>query len=366
MLMVFTHSKIGPHFTKYLQLVGVPVFFFATGYVFKGDRYRRYSQFFKRRWRGIVVPYISFSLITWFVWLAGMVITNRIQGESRVGVTFVLALSPLLGIPLGIAKFMLYNLALWFLTCLFVADSYFYLLQRRVKSNLGLLFWMLVLSWIGYKLGQVKKLPLPWNADTAATALLYYGLGFMAGRAWASGVLFTPAKYSIARFGKYILRLVLDPGLSFWVKLPVAVALGGGSYLLSQLNSQTHLLANDIGDFVPFHVASIVAVAFWAVVPQLFANSRILHFFGRNSLSLLGLHVLGMGLVGILLLQVFGIHLKDKLPSTPWGLLVGVAAIIFTVPMILLINRYLPWAAGRPPRPRAVKVPAVAAETIRS
>ena len=71
-----------------------------------------------------------------------------------------------------------YNPPLWFLTCLFVTELLFYWLAKRYYWQPGkLVIWLTVAGIIGYLYSVYVPFRLPWNADVALTAVVFYGAG---------------------------------------------------------------------------------------------------------------------------------------------------------------------------------------------
>jgi len=324
LIIVIGHHQIAHEHAKYLQLIMVPFFFFASGFLFNPDRYPDPRQFLRRRLRGLVIPYFAFAIIGWLFWALTAAIWMLIAGEVKTAALGMLVVN-LVGIPFGIAKFMPYNLPLWFLTCLFCTDQIFYHLRRNVDSDKALIGWMILLSAIGFVIGRRLPLPLPWNIDTALTVLIYYGAGYLFRKNWGEGGNF-----------------------AWYLKLPLALALLALSIAISTFNPQTHLMANDIGRFIPFHLASVVGVPAFVYLSQLLAWCRPINYFGRQSLILLGMHIIAMGMFGIFANQVLGMNAKELLPSTPWAMFYGSGTLLLLVPMIYAINRWFPWILGRP------------------
>jgi len=323
LIVVYGHNQLEPLPSKYLQLMMVPLFFFASGMVFSPGKYQNYWAFFKRRFRGLVVPYLVFSVVGWLFWIALWAWNVFVQGQPRPAM-LVGALAPVIGIPTGIAKFMPYNLALWFLTCLFVTDSLFYLLQRRVKTDLGLLLWMAFFAVVGFAVGKRLFLPLLWNFDTALAVMIYYGAGYLLRKNW--GVRFE---------------------FKWWIMIILAAAFLAVSVYLTTLNPQTHLKENELGKFHLFHLISITGLVFFIFLAQLLARVRAIGWLGRNTLPLLGMHFVTMTVFHMLIRGVFGLDFWQHRATTPWALFWGTGTLLLIIPCIFLFNRYLPWAVGR-------------------
>lgn len=100
----------------------IPLFFFMSGMVFNASKYPTLKSFLSNRVRTLLVPYLVFSVATWLFWVAMRVL----QHDSTdywypLMQTFVAQ---------GSAGFLRHNLPLWFVTCLFVVEFLYYLINR--------------------------------------------------------------------------------------------------------------------------------------------------------------------------------------------------------------------------------------------
>jgi acyltransferase len=74
--------------------------------------------------------------------------------------------------------FISYNPALWFLTCLFVTELLFYGFAKKYYGDpRKLVFWITVAGVLGYLYSVYVPFRLPWNADVAFSAVVFYGAG---------------------------------------------------------------------------------------------------------------------------------------------------------------------------------------------
>ncbi len=331
--VVFVHSHPGPGPDKYLHVVLVPSFFFSAGLVFQAGKYATWRAFAKRRLRGLVVPYLFFSAVAWAFWATVWAWSRWGLGVRNPELTRM-AFAPLVGIPYGAAKFMDYNVPLWFLTCLFSADNLFYFLQKWVKSAGALVAALLGLSLAGFAITRALPLSLPWHVDMALIVLPYYGAGYLFRR----------------RFG-------LTPRLAWPAQILVAAAALAASLYVSRFNPELRWVDNNIGRWLPFQLTAAGAVVFFSLLAQLLARLRVLGYFGRNSLPLLGLHALTMPLFLAVAGAALGIANPRTPHTTPWALIWATGAILLALPLVRLLNRYAPWAVGRPreKRPRRME-----------
>lgn len=100
----------------------IPLFFFMSGMVFNSDKYPSVCFFIKRRTKTLQLPYLVFSFITWVLWVGMWVVSNDATDYWY----------PLLQtlIAQGSSSFLRHNIPLWFVTCLFVVEVLFYLINK--------------------------------------------------------------------------------------------------------------------------------------------------------------------------------------------------------------------------------------------
>jgi acyltransferase len=176
-LVVLGHTAGLPDFV--MQLIysfHMPLFFFISGYLLKDNHLDLPIQsFLKRLWQKLLVPYISFWIISYLYWL----VTHNlvIDPTKYAGLTFTDLLAGFI-FGTGDPDHTLYiiNVDLWFFTCLFSTTLIYYLLRRWLKGN-SLNLGILLLGAVAPLLPQILGVRLPWNLDLAGAALIFFGVG---------------------------------------------------------------------------------------------------------------------------------------------------------------------------------------------
>lgn len=174
MLVVFAHTYSNGWA---IYLFHMPLFFILSGAVLV---YAKHDYSFIKRFKGIMVPYFVFSLL-WFVywWLIeerlrpvhDVALFSGVLGQMDVKwqqfVNVFVALN-------GPESFM-YNVVMWFLPCLFVAD-WMYAQMRKCRY-----VWALVaVSAILYFVLFTNLPSLPWCLNTAVLAISLIFVGHKA------------------------------------------------------------------------------------------------------------------------------------------------------------------------------------------
>lgn len=148
----------------------IPLYFLLSGMTFKRQKFPTLWEFIKHRAKTLLLPYFMFSVVTWVFWAVWNVVLHT--GVDLWG--------PLLQtfVAQGSGHFLVHNVPLWFLPCLFVIEVIYYgisklpdwanLLTCIILSVIGacMIFW-----WKG-----IFHL-LPWSTESALVAVLFYCTG---------------------------------------------------------------------------------------------------------------------------------------------------------------------------------------------
>ncbi|WP_324661016.1 acyltransferase family protein, partial [Bacillus pacificus] len=173
-LVILGHTgSLGERMTNYIYSFHMPLFFFLSGYLFSVHKYNNFSVFLKKKFKSLLIPYIIFSLGTYLFWV---VVGNKFGEDSNVEIW-----RPFIGIfySNGIDNWLVHNVPLWFLTCLFVTESMFYVLSKYIKHTFKIVICLIIFSILGYLDSIYMPIRLPWGIDVALTSIVFFGIGYI-------------------------------------------------------------------------------------------------------------------------------------------------------------------------------------------
>lgn len=151
----------------------IPLFFFLSGMMFKPEKYNTLGAFLKRRIQTLIVPYVFYSIATWGVWACYNYVSNA-HVDSYWMPLFQTVIAQ------GSGGFMVHNVPLWFVTCLFMVELFYYFICKLSDwLNLLTCTIMAVFACIASDLvveGYRFDL-MPWNIEVAFAAVLFYCIG---------------------------------------------------------------------------------------------------------------------------------------------------------------------------------------------
>lgn len=179
--VIWGHIMHGDWTYQLVYAFDIPLFFFLSGMVFRPEKYNSLVVFIKRRIKTLLIPYVMFSFLTWLFWVAYNYAFHS-KPDSWI--------SPLLQtfIAQGSTGYFEHNAPLWFVSCLFVVEiAYYFISKLDDKFNLGLCLCMAII-------GRILIIPnafydftaLPWNIESACSALAFYALGNLFARRFVS------------------------------------------------------------------------------------------------------------------------------------------------------------------------------------
>lgn len=173
------HTNYG-WFSLPLHSYVIPLYFLLSGVTFRRSKFPTFGAFAKHRARTLLLPYAMFSVLTWIIWAAFRYITH-----SEVESYWMPLLQTL--IAQGSGGFLVHNVPLWFVPCLFIVESMYYFIDKLPKwANL---LTCIICTFIGTWMmtGQYAdtfKL-LPWSIESAFVAIIFYCVGNMLTKTWS-------------------------------------------------------------------------------------------------------------------------------------------------------------------------------------
>ncbi len=192
--MVLCHVGTWSILDKCIHSFHMPLFFVLSGYMYDEVKNNNFLKFIKKKFLTLIVPYLFFSVVLFAVWNAALYVLNR-HGEMR-------PVSNLLQNMLWInTEAQTFGVVQWFLTCLFFTSILFYLICKIAYGNKIIIGCALVvLSALGYLYPVLFDFRLPLAIDTALTATVFYGVGWLVRSVDLDKILHIKSPYGLIVF----------------------------------------------------------------------------------------------------------------------------------------------------------------------
>jgi len=271
--VVLVHVAIPAEAKIFIRIWLIPLFFFLSGIFSK--QYSDYSTFFKNTGLRILIPYLTFNIVTYFFWL---LVGRHYGNDADDSIAFW---QPLLGMVYGSGHNLIHYIPLWFLPCIFMTENLYFLIRKYSKSlkiKIVFITSCAIIGWMNYHFNPYL---LPWGFGSALVLLVFFGLGDVIGKK----VLQLPIntlKNNILLFFISIIALIF---LYFW--LPV--------------NDQILVIRNQYGNYILFFIGALVGIsgitAFCKWLENVCFPLKPLLFIGRNTLIIFGFHLMAMSFI---------------------------------------------------------------------
>ena len=330
-LVLLSHTAIPVGLSVWISEFHVPLFFFASGFLFSFSRNPRTMTFAKKRARQLLVPFVWLDIVSYVFWL----LAGRNYGADAG-----LSLSwyrPLVCSLSGDTDGMVHNLSLWFFPSLFLTGCCCHVVMKWLSDyggrtgrsglpysvSIGLPAAFLIVGWAVYELmGNIR---------------LFIGQSLVMSAFYVSGHVFR----------------CFSEGHSF-VSKPRLVFFGMAALLLTlcgtSLNDKVTVYNNYYGTYPLFVVFALSGISLMVVagvvMSRVFGENRVVRLISDNTLLICGLHLMFFSIIKGVLFFLFGITTDIFSDAIVPNLLLSLAAIAFCLPVAVGIRRCLPWLIG--------------------
>ena len=297
----------------------VPVFFCSSGFLYSIDRWSGFKQYALHRSKQIVVPYVTFFLIFYPLWL---VVGRRLGDHPQVA-----ALKPLWEMLLGDPKVVLPTF--WYLSCLYAMQLLYYWVERLVPRRWVMAATVLLsgCAFVAFEL-QHSRIEYAWwrfwNVGNALRFMPFYALGNCFKRQ-LSALSFTSWR-TVA--GYAVLALLSVAGMAAVAPLDTS---DNPLYMLCRIPAGLMVIPAYFG------------VAKWLAARL--GHSKVVEFVTVSGTVYLGLQNYFIDAAKLLLTRVCG---AGYAVDHAWlKLVIAVAVMAAIYPVAWLVDRYTPWLIGK-------------------
>lgn len=310
-LVVVGHSPATIGMKSLIYSFHIPLFFFLSGFVFNQQKYKEPKDFFAHKIKTLILPYFIFSFIEYLIY---------VLWENGIYNTNFTAFSVFVGIFYASASTMKIATVLWFLPCLFIVQSLFYLITKISTKHVYLVAVLVTSSIIGYFYGQYFNVRLPWFIDASFTALVFYGIGFI--------------------YKKYV--SVIEEKISDYY---TEIFLGSFTllYIFSILNSRissVDMFGLVYHNYFYYYLSASFGIMSCIMLSKIIKHSKLLSYIGENTKLLFVFHTNMFVIINYILGTIrntYNIQFT-VVSSVNWSLLYTFLSILLLVPIIITVN----------------------------
>lgn len=302
-MVILGHMNLDNYVWQYLHSIAMPIFFFVSGYLFNQRNCGSFRQFFWKKCRTIIVPYLFFAILSFMFWFL-VVRSLSISGKALSIDPFKAFIGVFYGVGSGVWKNPL-NTALWFFPCLFVVEILYYWVRGR---------WYLlpVFALLGYWAGELP-FRLPLGSDAALTGIVFFGVGQSYKDTWL--------RY------RYI---------------PILITF---HLVFCFLNNRTDMNSLMYGNVFYYYISALSGVLLYSFLCKRLRPAGILSYIGSNTFIIIGMQ----GIVSFTMHSIhfvcFGARIQQS--GLAFGCVLTILSICLSIPAVYLINAYVPLMLGR-------------------
>lgn len=303
--------------------MGAPVFFFAAGYLFNITRQGGFLAFLLHRARQLLIPYASFSVIFYALWL---VVGRKMAGGQEMDID---SWTPVWQFLQGAPDVVLGTF--WFLVALFTMQLIYYPIRKYLPG-----YWPLgVAVLLNLSLFVIPDTPVMhlWNLDKALLYMPIYAIGNCC-RPQVDKLV------SMVQTGK------CGIDVRVFHRCVAAAVLGLGFLILAPVHwdrEPAYVLA-PLAIILVLPLYTMICRGLEAVHSP--AMDRIARTVAINGISYLALQNYLIGIIKMVIGKLAGPATFDDNIILKIVIALVVMAILY--PLALIIERYLPFLLGKP------------------
>ncbi|MCQ2265088.1 MAG: acyltransferase family protein [Bacteroidales bacterium] len=273
----------------------IPLYFLLSGLTFKRNKFPTFSSFLKHRAKTLLMPYFMLSFVTWLLWASYNLFLHA-------DVNFLMPLLQTF-IAQGYGGYLVHNVPLWFVTCLFVIESMYYFIDKLPEKINVLICAICAIVGIFLIIGPWSSITtkLPWSIESAFAAIIFYCVGNVLTK-----------HYSLYEIQNVVVR-------KKWMAIGVILVLTSILVICAHWNGHVSLGSDILGRSpLLFYINAfmgIVTIGLFAILVssiktecKIFNKIMGFHYwFGRNSFYIMATHVPIKGIIMVFVAKMLNV-----------------------------------------------------------
>lgn len=324
--IIWGHVRLGDWSNAFVYAWHIPLFFFLSGMVFNKNKYDDFKTFFVKKVKSLLIPYAIFSFLTWCVWASFSFVTHAKVDSYWMPLvqTFIAQ---------GSGGYLVHNVPLWFVTCLFMMEIVYYFISGL--KNIWIWILTIGLAIVSYfmitYLDSFDVTLLPWNLEVVCLGLPFLVIGHKVVEKWGHNQMQAYVNGHRA--------------LAFGM-----VFISGGIVLVgSHYNGSISFGHAEIHNPLITYPCALAGVAMMLIVCMLLAGTNAcennaiwmkwLKWFGRNSFTAMAIHNPIKGFVCVIVGALFGCRSAVVSKNDYYSLVAFAVTLIVTILGIIIVNK---------------------------
>jgi acyltransferase len=316
-IVVYCHNDFSSEINRYFHTFVLSLFFIISGYLNNASTATTFRDFLQKKAKRLLIPYLFFSSCLFVFWF----FVTRHFGDSSV-----VDYSPfknLLGIfyAQGGNEFMNWGIPLWFLPAMYLTLMIDFCVDKTTRNLTIKIVIAAVILIVGYLLNQSLQFRLPWSIDVAIICYSFLLIGKMLKQ-------YSVIEQLSSKKFRYLIGIIF-----FLINI-----------LTYQYNGRIDYYYGMFGKSIIFMIFNGLIAFFWIFIAITYIPSiKAITWIGQNTLPILALHLSAMSFLKAISIYIFKTQI---ILNTTNSFIFAIIQLIILIPIILVINRYLPFLSG--------------------
>lgn len=313
----------------------MPLFFIVSGIIMavKNEHILDFHTLIQKKFRGLIIPYIWFSLSYFVIDIANLFIIKNIDRKTFIVDT--------------ISSLTFYGMSvLWFLPALFLALIGFNLMKRKLADTINLIL-LLVIAVLAYVAKQeVAKYYALYIDSLLITSLINIIYIFLRAAVAMSfvGYAFYIRKWYEQNVEKEQKYLFLDNKAFEILMGIILMAIGFVTAMQNQCVDLHNIILNNM---ILYYIGSFTGVYGLILICKALPTIKVINYFGKNSIIVMACHVnyyiLYAGIKFAWVFQPYITHAKHYI----FVATVVITVFVLSTIVIEVIRRWFPFVLGK-------------------
>lgn len=306
----------GPAY-NFIYAFHMPLFFFLSGFVFSKNKYKNIKEFLIKKLKTLILPYMVLSIITYLYWF---LIETRFTGSTNFVKTFIQIF-----ISQGSSGYMLHNIPMWFVLCLFSLEIIYYFISK-LKNNKIRYVSILLLGATGCLMTLENNFfdfrKLFWSLEIAFVALPFYAIG---------------SEISTC-FGKEKIKEIIESKnkvLTIFISIILFIIL----LITSNLNPDVSMGTDYLGNFGLFYINAFFGIVLTIIISILIEKNKLFEFLGKRSFFIMATHFPIRKPIVLLFSKMLKIGTQVIYSNIFYSLVIAIVTLILEIIIIKILEK---------------------------
>ena len=275
--------------------------------------------FIKYKSKNLLLPFLVFICFSFSLTSILSVISNGLNSELLFD--YLIIFGKLLFASNSEPFSIIHNEPLWFLPCLFLVECIYYFLYK-IKNRLFFCTVIALLYFVGVSFSNsLVRVFFPWNLCTALITVSFFAFGHCVLKSY---FFFRKSIYFSKRIYFIIFSLI-----SFSFCVPISL-----------INGKISLGHNIVNNWILLFLTGVLgSVSILSLSASLKKSSAFVTYIGRNSLNIMGIHMIIVSMLHFILQNFFSIPNTVFEKNAVFAVLFFLSVLMISIIFVFFINK---------------------------